>query len=575
MPTTPGMSRVQRAVLAAVFAAILVAGWLAAQSLLGLVRAQRALDEAHRAVQVKDMLIRQVLDAETSQRGYLIAGSSEYLAPYHVAVAEIKQTRRQLERMSPDAQDALQLEALMELVDQKLAELAEIVTLRTSGQVEQAAQMLRSGRGRALMADIRAKAQQFSAGQEEHINVLRAEHAQAITQAYLTLGLALLTSIGLLVFVMARSLAFARKTAANECDLMNRNTELLAQAARTNEHNAHMQRLSELGRFLQTCEDMEEAQGLLAERLPSLLRSTSGAMYLMAASRNQLRRCVAWGDRPFVEFFEPHECWSLRKGQPFAQPDEGSASTCRHLQACEVPSPPGTLCFPVASHGDLNGLLVLDPQSHGVDLPDALVAQLRQTALEHVSLSLGNLRLRESLRQQSIRDALTGLYNRRFLDESLAREILRAERRSPDQPDTPLTVLMIDVDHFKQFNDKFGHELGDRVLRSVAQTLTDTVRASDLVARYGGEEFTVVLPNTTPQVALERAQALCDAVMKMPSVSDGGNVHPPVTISVGMACMPDDGQDANALVQNADAALYRAKRDGRNRVVRYTATAAG
>lgn len=538
-------------------------------------RAQRALDEAHRAVQVKDMLIRQVLDAETSQRGYLIAGSSEYLAPYHVAVAEIKQTRRQLERMSPDAQDALQLEALMELVDQKLAELAEIVTLRTSGQVEQAAQMLRSGRGRALMADIRAKAQQFSAGQEEHINVLRAEHAQAITQAYLTLGLALLTSIGLLVFVMARSLAFARKTAANECDLMNRNTELLAQAARTNEHNAHMQRLSELGRFLQTCEDMEEAQGLLAERLPSLLRSTSGAMYLMAASRNQLRRCVAWGDRPFVEFFEPHECWSLRKGQPFAQPDEGSASTCRHLQACEVPSPPGTLCFPVASHGDLNGLLVLDPQSHGVDLPDALVAQLRQTALEHVSLSLGNLRLRESLRQQSIRDALTGLYNRRFLDESLAREILRAERRSPDQPDTPLTVLMIDVDHFKQFNDKFGHELGDRVLRSVAQTLTDTVRASDLVARYGGEEFTVVLPNTTPQVALERAQALCDAVMKMPSVSDGGNVHPPVTISVGMACMPDDGQDANALVQNADAALYRAKRDGRNRVVRYTATAAG
>eukprot|EP01030_Chromulinospumella_sphaerica_P008236 gene8236-8060_t len=449
------MSRVQRAVLATVFAAILVAGWLAAQSLLGLVRAQRALDEAHRAVHVKDLLIRQVLDAETSQRGYLIAGSSEYLGPYHVAVSEIRQTRRQLERLDTPAEGVKQLDALLKQVDQKLARLAETVALRSDGQTDQALGILRSGVGQELMEDIRAKAQQFSAGQEEHINVLRAEHAQAITHAYLTLGLALLTSIGLLVFVLARSIAFARKTAANECDLMNRNTELLAQAARTNEHNAHMQRLSELGRFLQTCEDMEEAQGLLAERLPALLRSTSGAMYLMAASRNQLRRCVAWGDRPFAEFLEPHECWSLRKGQPFAQPDAGSASTCPHLQACEVPSPPGTLCFPVASHGDLNGLLVLDPQSQGVDLPDALVAQLRQTALEHV--------------------------------------------------------------------------------------------------------------------ALERAQALCDAVMKMPPVADGGNVHPPITISVGMACMPDDGQDADALVQNADAALYRAKRDGRNRVVRYTA----
>jgi len=565
------MSRVQRAVLGAVFAAILVAGWLAARSLLDLVRAQRALDDAHRAVHVRDMLLRQMLDAETSQRGYLIAGSSEYLAPYHVAVSEIKQTRRQLERMSPDAQDAQQLQALMQQVDQKLAELAETVTLHTSGQGAQAAAIVRSGHGRDLMDDIRAKAQQFSAGQEDHIRTLRAAHARAITHTYLTLGLALLTSVGLLVFVLTRSMAFARKTAANECDLMKRNTELLAQAARTNEHNAHMQRLSELGRFLQTCEDMEEAQGLLAERLPALLRSTSGAMYLMAASRNQLRRCVAWGERSFVEFFEPHECWSLRKGQPFAQPGAGSASTCRHLQACEVPSPPGTLCFPVASHGDLNGMLVLDPQSQGVDLPDALLAQMRQTALEQVSLSLGNLRLRESLRQQSIRDALTGLYNRRFLDESLSREVLRAERRSPEQPDAPLAVLMIDVDHFKQFNDKFGHELGDRVLRSVAQTLSDTVRTSDLVARYGGEEFTVVLPNTTPQVALERAQALCDAVMKMPPVADGGNVHPPITISVGMACLPEDGQNADALVQNADAALYRAKRDGRNRVVRYTA----
>lgn len=571
MPRPPGMPRVQRLILAAVFGGIFLCSWVTVKSLLDLVRAQKTLDAAFRTVHTTDTLIRQVLDAETGQRGYLIAGSSDYLAPYHVAVSEIRSTRRLLEQMTTDPESAAQLKELMGLLDEKLQELAHTVALRTAGEGEKAAEIVRSGQGRALMEALRTKGQQFSARQDERIRQLQAAHEQAVHNTYLTMAAATVTSLGLLIFVVARSVAFARRMAANEADLTARNTELQALAERTSEHNAHMQRLSELGRFLQTCEDMTEAQALLQERLPVLLHAASGALYLMAASRNQLRRCVAWGERPFTEYFEPQECWALRKGQAFAQPDHGHASTCRHLQQVDVPSLQGTLCFPVASHGDLTGLLVLDPRGASLCLPDTLLAQMRQTALEQVSLSLGNLRLRESLRQQSIRDALTGLYNRRFLDESLSREVLRAERRSPEQPDAPLAVLMIDVDHFKQFNDKFGHELGDRVLRSVAQTLTDTVRTSDLVARYGGEEFTVVLPNTAPQVALERAQALCDAVMKMPPVADGGNVHPPITISVGMACLPEDGQSADALVQNADAALYRAKRDGRNRVVRYTA----
>ncbi|BEU96212.1 diguanylate cyclase [Acidovorax sp. DW039] len=571
MPRHPGMPRVQRFILAAVFGGIFLCSWVTVKSLLDLVRAQKTLDAAFRTVHTSDTLIRQVLDAETGQRGYLIAGSSDYLAPYHVAVSEIRSTRRLLEQMTADPESAAQLKELMGLLDEKLQELAHTVALRTAGEGEKAAEIVRSGQGRALMEALRTKGQQFSARQDERIRQLQTAHEQAVQNTYLTMAAAMVTSLGLLIFVVARSVAFARRMAANEADLTARNTELQTLAERTSEHNAHMQRLSELGRFLQTCEDMTEAQALLQERLPVLLHAASGALYLMAASRNQLRRCVAWGERPFTEYFEPQECWALRKGQAFAQPDHGHASTCRHLQQVDVPSLQGTLCFPVASHGDLTGLLVLDPRGASPCLPEALLAQMRQTALEQVSLSLGNLRLRESLRQQSIRDALTGLYNRRFLDESLSREVLRAERRSPEQPDAPLAVLMIDVDHFKQFNDKFGHELGDRVLRSVAQTLSDTVRTSDLVARYGGEEFTVVLPNTTPQVALERAQALCDAVMKMPPVADGGNVHPPITISVGMACLPEDGQNADALVQNADAALYRAKRDGRNRVVRYTA----
>lgn len=569
MPRPPGMPRTQRLILVAVFACLLVCAWIAAHSLTDLVRAQKKLDAAFRTVQTTDALIRQVLLAESGQRGYLITGSTEDLAPYHAALSDIRITRRQLEQMVGDAPSKGALAELLQRVDEKLQRLAYKVGLTAGGENDKAADQIRGGEGLALMEKMRDSAQQFSRQQNEHIEQLQVAHDQAVQRTYITLALATLTSLGLLVFVVMRSIAFARRMTANEAALTARNTELQALAERTSDHNAHMLRLSELGRFLQTCEDMAEAQALLQERLPVLLHASSGALYLMAASRNQLRRCVAWGERPFTEYFEPQECWALRKGKPFSQPDQGHASTCRHLQLADVPSPEGTLCFPVASHGDLTGLLVLDPRGASPSLPAALLAQLRQTALEQVSLSLGNLRLRESLRQQSIRDALTGLYNRRFLDESLAREVLRSERRSPEQPDTPLAVLMIDVDHFKQFNDKFGHELGDRVLRCVAQTLSDTVRPSDLVARYGGEEFTVVLPNTAPPVALQRAQALCDAVIQMPQLSDSGATHPPITISIGMACLPEDGQTAETLVKNADAALYRAKRDGRNRVVRY------
>jgi diguanylate cyclase (GGDEF)-like protein len=132
-----------------------------------------------------------------------------------------------------------------------------------------------------------------------------------------------------------------------------------------------------------------------------------------------------------------------------------------------------------------------------------------------------------------------------------------------------MAVLMIDVDHFKQFNDKFGHELGDRVLRNVAQTLAHNVRSSDLVARFGGEEFTVVLPSTTAEAARARAEVLRQAVANMPPLREQGELHHPVTISIGVACMQGGGSSAQELIHNADTALYLSKKDGRNRVTMF------
>lgn len=542
---------------------------LTARSLSQLVEVQRELDLAHRTSQAIGLLLRQLVDAETGQRGYLIVGRSDYLAPYHSAITEMRRSRELLQQLANTPKEQETLSALFDAADAKLNELAGTIALRSEGRDEKAVQIMMTGTGRLLMDKVRGHALQLLDEQNREVETLQKTHAAAIQRTYVTMGVALLGNIGLLLILAYRSTSFARKSRQNEEAMLSRNQELALLVRSTSEHNAHMHRLSELGRFLQSCKDSREAYGILSERLPELLRAHSGALYEMAASRNQLKRVFSWGAGSYADFFEPEECWALRSGQPFEQPANGGISACRHLHEDKAPIRAGMLCLPMAVHGEISGLLVLDPV-HPEDRSESTaqpLAQQRQTTLEQVSLSLGNLRLRDSLRQQSIRDPLTGLCNRRFLDEFLQREILRSERRGPQHPESSLAVMMIDVDWFKRFNDEYGHETGDRVLREVAQVLARGVRAGDVAARYGGEEFTVVVLATTPEQAHERAEALRLAVERLAPVHEGGQGKLSVTVSIGMACFPGDGATPEALIQAADAALYEAKRAGRNRVV--------
>jgi diguanylate cyclase (GGDEF)-like protein len=176
-------------------------------------------------------------------------------------------------------------------------------------------------------------------------------------------------------------------------------------------------------------------------------------------------------------------------------------------------------------------------------------------------LALSNIRLRENLRQQSIRDPLTGLYNRRFLEESLAREMARCKRKG-----VVFAVLMLDVDHFKSFNDTYGHEAGDVVLRSAAQAMQKNFREADIVCRFGGEEFVVVLPDTNPEGAAVSARHMLDIVRGL-HVSHNGKTMGSITISIGLAMYPLHGDSVKALIESADKALYEAKGAGRDRLV--------
>jgi diguanylate cyclase (GGDEF)-like protein len=187
--------------------------------------------------------------------------------------------------------------------------------------------------------------------------------------------------------------------------------------------------------------------------------------------------------------------------------------------------------------------------------------QLATTVAEHIALALASLKLRETLKLQSIRDPLTGLYNRRHLEECLERELKKAMRGHRS-----VGAIMIDLDHFKQVNDTFGHPAGDAVLKTLAKFLRNHTRAGDVVCRYGGEEFLIILPEAGLQDTLERAERLRNDVRNI-DFHHRGQALGMVTLSVGVAAYPEHGLTSESLLQAADEALYRAKAEGRDRVV--------
>jgi diguanylate cyclase (GGDEF)-like protein/PAS domain S-box-containing protein len=313
-------------------------------------------------------------------------------------------------------------------------------------------------------------------------------------------------------------------------------------------------RLSEL---LQACRSVDEAYGVIAQAAPQFFVEQSGALYLFHASRNHLEAQVSWGDQGKLRAehpFGPDDCWALRRGQRHLTDGSGLAVTCRHLPEREVRA---ALCVPLQAHGEVMGILHL----RGATRIDEQTIQRAAVVAEQIGMALANLQLREKLRNQSIRDPLTGLFNRRYAEETLTRELHRATRGGQS-----LAVLAIDVDHFKRFNDAFGHEVGDQVLRELGALLARSIRGGDVASRIGGEELLVILPDAQLEGAMARAEQIRSGVSQL-QIRHLDRPIGPITVSIGVAVFPQHGQVSEVLLRGADAALYRAKHQGRNRVV--------
>jgi diguanylate cyclase (GGDEF)-like protein/PAS domain S-box-containing protein len=345
-----------------------------------------------------------------------------------------------------------------------------------------------------------------------------------------------------------------------ENELQETNNKLINWVKELEQRNQEITLLGELTEVLQACLSIKEAYHTLTTLLIPLFPDTSGTVFILNNSNNFLEPVAYWGKQREENLFTSHECWGLRRGRTHWLKYGQHHLICPHLE--NIPDLNESLCIPLMAQGETLGLLWLSlfADSKETRFTEAN-RQLAITVSEHISLALANLQLREKLQNQSVRDPLTGLFNRRYMEESLAREIHRATRQKKS-----VGILMLDVDHFKNFNDTFGHELGDKVLQELGEFLSRSIRNSDIACRYGGEEFMLILPDTTLPDTIKRAEEICQGVKRMKIEYHYQSIDS-ITASLGVAVFPDHGNTVENLVWAADVALYQAKAQGRDRVV--------
>jgi diguanylate cyclase (GGDEF)-like protein/PAS domain S-box-containing protein len=342
------------------------------------------------------------------------------------------------------------------------------------------------------------------------------------------------------------------------------NTERKLSEEAQQQHTRELNLLNHMGNLLQACNAEGDTYSVMSSICKLLFPSDSGHLSVMNESRTELKTVVSWGNPPpETQVFGVSDCWAFRLDTThfIEHPDTGLL--CSHLDA--FPDN-GYVCSPINTSGDILGILHLRfgqfDSAYSVEecrrLKDAKRMMVNRV-VRHYALFIGNLRLRETLRVESIRDQLTGLYNRRHMEASLEREAYRALRLH-----TPVGLIMLDVDHFKRLNDTYGHEAGDVVLRELGNLLRASIRGEDIACRYGGEEFLLILPDASLESLKQRAEDIREKVKNLRIAYQNKILS--ITVSLGVAVLPDHGPSVDDALKAADKALYQAKADGRNRV---------
>lgn len=327
--------------------------------------------------------------------------------------------------------------------------------------------------------------------------------------------------------------------------------------------------LNQMGKMLQSCKSVEEFYIVTLRFAEQLFPEDNGAVYIMDQTGKFMEAVSMWGKTPVEHGIAPEDCWSIRGGHIYTTESGANPNmVCRHVRARGEGPAHSTICVPMMAQGEIIGMFHLrchelaEKQENNIKAKRSFAReQLVGAVAEHVTLALSNLKMQDTLRQQSIHDTLTGLFNRRYMKDSLEREVYRAKRHN-----MPFGVIMLDIDFFKKFNDTYGHDVGDVVLERMGKLIATQVRPEDIPCRYGGEEFLLILPAATAEGAGICADRILTEVRKI-KIKSKGIMLGGITVSMGVATYPLNGATIDQLLKSADNALLEAKNSGRDNII--------
>jgi diguanylate cyclase (GGDEF)-like protein len=489
-------------------------------------------------------LLTGMLDQETGLRGYALTGDGSFLAPYREGTREFSRALSRLnEDRDPEIAAATDPVVQISLQWQQLAQ-AVIDRVRARGPGDLS---IASSRARKAKMDSFRVAHARLRKAVQHHGDFEATRGAIINVAVIAVLGAALGGFGLW-FVQRNARAAAARRVAED----RRRAE---EDARRAAADAYAESQGEFTEMMQVTRGEEEANELLHRHLERTIADSSVVVLQRNNSKNRLEAATrlppatVLGEK--LAEAEPESCLAVRLGRPYERA-EGKAEPLMRCGICGAAGP-GSTCVPSLVGGEVIGsVLVL----RGGELTPSEHERV-EDSVARASPVLANLRNFAIARMRASTDALTGLPNARAVQENLKRMIAQASRRM-----APLAATIMDLDHFKQVNDLFGHGKGDEVLAAAGQALNGTIRASDFVGRYGGEEFVILQPDTDQDGALVLAEKLRTAIGGL----DVSGVERPISASFGIATFPRDAVDAETLFRAADRALHAAKSNGRNRV---------
>ncbi|WP_347252023.1 diguanylate cyclase [Legionella sp.] len=376
--------------------------------------------------------------------------------------------------------------------------------------------------------------------------------------------------------ITSSSIANDKKQIIGAVQIMRNITKRIQEQAKLQEYNEKLNHgmkelqhknqqitlLVEMSDNLLACASQEELGTVIKRYSQRMLDFSKGILYVMHPSKNFLEAIERWGEPNEQDrTFYPDQCWGIRRGRLHHVKSAHAELICNHIKKTENNT--SYLCVPLMAQNDIYGLLFMEMHVDQEKQFTESTKLIVNAFSELTALALANVRLRENLRYQSIRDPLTALYNRRYLEDFLQKQIHQSERAKNN-----LAVLILDLDHFKKINDTYGHDAGDICLKEIGRLLEGDIRMGDIASRYGGEEFVIVLYNTDLMAAKRRAENIrCD--VSMLSIKYGAQHVGPITVSIGISIYPQHGLTIAELIDAADKALYAAKNSGRNKIIAY------